>query len=47
MTIPFALCIFVADCDTDGLRIVDRSNWIGNSLVFASALQPRLVSVGG
>ena len=45
MTTPFSLRIFVVDGDPDGLRIVDRSNWIGNSLVFARALQPRLVSV--
>jgi hypothetical protein len=47
VTAPFSLRIVVADGDTDGLRTVDRSNWIGNSLVFARALQPRLVSVEG
>ena len=26
---PFSLRIFVADGDPDGLRIVDKSNWIG------------------
>ena len=35
--IPFALRIFVADGDPDGLRIVDKSNWIGKVLVFAPA----------
>ena len=28
-TTPFSLRIFVADGDPDGLRIVDKSNWIG------------------
>ena len=44
MTIPFALCIFVADCDTDGLRIVDKSNWIGKALVFPRALLPQVTA---
>ena len=41
--IPFSLRIFVADGDpdTDGLRIVDKSNWIGKALVFRRALLPQ------
>jgi hypothetical protein len=35
---PFSLRIFVADGDSDGLRIVDKSNWIGKALVFPLAL---------
>lgn len=37
-TTPFS--IFVADGDPDGLRIVDKSNWIGKALVFPRALLP-------
>jgi len=37
MTIPFSLRIFVADGDPDGLRIVERSNWVGRALVFPRA----------
>ena len=33
MTTPFSLRIFVAD----GLRIVDKSNWVGQALRFKSA----------
>jgi hypothetical protein len=32
--VPFSLLIFVADGDPDGLRIVERSNWVGRALVF-------------
>ena len=39
-TTPFSLRIFVADGDPDGLRIVDKSNWIGKALVFPRALLP-------
>ncbi len=35
--LPFSLRIFVADGDPDGLRIVERSNWIGKALVFPRA----------
>ena len=38
---PFSLRIFVADGDPDGLRIVDKSNWIGKALVFPRALLPQ------
>lgn len=42
MTTPFSLRIFVADGDPDGLRIVERSNWIGKAVVFPRALLPRV-----
>ena len=41
-TTPFSLRIFVADGDPDGLRIVDKSNWIGKALVFPRALLPQV-----
>ena len=39
---PFSLRIFVADGDPDGLRIVDKSNWIRKALVFPRALLPQV-----
>ena len=42
MNTPFSLRIFVADGDPDGLRIVDKSNWIGKALVFPRALLPQV-----
>lgn len=39
-TTPFSLRIFVADGDPDGLRLVERSNWIGKAVVFPRALLP-------
>jgi hypothetical protein len=39
---PFSLRIFVADGDPDGLRVVERSNWIGKALMFPRALLPRV-----
>ena len=30
-TTPFSLRIFVIDGDTDGLRVVDRTNWNGKN----------------
>ena len=42
MMTPFSLRIFVADGDPDGLRIVDKSNWIGKALVFPRALLPQV-----
>ena len=36
----FSLRIFVADGDPDGLRLVERSNWIGKGVVFPRALYP-------
>ena len=41
MQTPFSLRIFVADGDPDGLRIVDKSNWIGKALVFPRVLLPQ------
>lgn len=37
-TSPFSLRIFVADGDPDGLRLVDRSNWIGKAVIFPRAV---------
>jgi hypothetical protein len=37
VTTPFSIRIFVADGDPDGLRIVERSNWLGRALVFPRA----------
>jgi hypothetical protein len=42
MAQPFSLRIFVVDGDPDGLRIVERSNWIGKAVVFPRALLPNL-----
>ena len=42
MSTPFSLRIFVADGDPDGLRVVERSNWIGKALAFPRALLPRV-----
>ena len=39
---PFSLRIFVADGDPDGLRIAERSNWIGKAVVFPRALLPKV-----
>lgn len=39
---PFSLKIFVADGDPDGLRIVERSNWVGKAIVFPRSLLPKL-----
>ena len=52
MSTPFSLRIFVADGDPDGLRIVDKSNWIGKALLFPRALlaqvkaRPELAQTG-
>ena len=35
---PFSLRIFVVDGDPDGLRLVERSNWIGKAVVFPRAV---------
>jgi hypothetical protein len=32
--VPFSLNIFVADGDPDGLRLVERTNWIGKAVMF-------------
>ena len=42
MQTPFSLRIFIADGDPDGLRIVEKSNWIGKALVFPRALLPQV-----
>ena len=42
MTTPFSLRIFVADGDPDGLRLVERSNWVGKALIFPRALLPQV-----
>jgi len=39
---PFSLRIFVTDGDPDGLRVVERSNWIGKALMFPRALLPKV-----
>jgi hypothetical protein len=39
---PFSLRIFVANGDPDGLRLVERSNWIGKGVVFPRALYPEI-----
>lgn len=39
---PFSLRIFVADGDPDGLRLVERSNWIGKAVIFPRALYPQV-----
>lgn len=41
---PFSLRIFVADGDPAGLRLVERSNWIGKALVFPRKLYPEVRS---
>lgn len=41
---PFSLRIFVADGDPDGLRLVDRSNWIGKAVIFPRALYTQVRS---
>ena len=42
MNNSFSLRIFVADGDPDGLRVVERSNWIGKALIFPRALLPKV-----
>jgi hypothetical protein len=42
ITSPFSLRIFVADGDPDGLRLVERSNWIGKAIMFPRALLPSI-----
>ena len=39
--VPISLRIFVAD-GPDGLRIVDKFNWIGKARVFPGALLPQV-----
>ena len=40
---PFSLRIFVADGDPDGLRLIERSNWIGKAVLFPRPLLPKLI----
>lgn len=40
--IPFSLRIFVIDGDPDGLRIAERSNWVGKSVIFPRSLYPKI-----
>ena len=42
VTQPFSLRIFVADGDPDGLRLVERSNWIGKAVMFPRALYTKV-----
>lgn len=35
---PFTLHIFVANGEPDGLRLVERSNWVGKGIVFPRAI---------
>ena len=35
---PFTLKIFVANGDPDGLRIVERTNWVGKAVVFPRSI---------
>lgn len=42
MSKPFSLRIFVADGDPDGLRLVERSNWIGKAVIFPRASLPQV-----
>lgn len=42
VTSPFSLRIFVADGDPDGLRLVERSNWVGKALMFPRTLLPQV-----
>ncbi len=39
---PFSIRIFVADGDPDGLRIAERSNWIGKAVMFPRAIYTRV-----
>jgi hypothetical protein len=38
---PFLTCIFVAEGDSDGLRGVDKTHWIGKALVLSCELRPQ------
>lgn len=37
---PFSIRIFVADGDPEGLRLVERSNWIGKAVLFPRSQLP-------
>ncbi len=39
---PFSIKIFSPNGDPDGLRVIERSNWVGNALVFPRSLMPQV-----
>lgn len=39
---PFSITIFVANGDPDGLRLVERTNWVGKALIFPRTLLPSI-----
>lgn len=41
---PFTLRIFVADGDPDGLRLVEKSNWVGSAVIFPRAIYTKIRS---
>ncbi len=41
---PFSIRIFVAEGDPDGIRIVERSNWIGKAVMFPRAIYTKVRS---
>jgi hypothetical protein len=40
---PFTLHIFVANGDPDGLRVIERTNWVGKAILFPRTLLPVLL----
>lgn len=43
---PFSIRIFVADGDPEGLRIAERSNWVGKALAFPRSALGRVMQRG-
>lgn len=39
---PFSLRIFVVDGDPDGLRLVERTNWVGKAVVFPRSIYTQI-----
>ncbi|MGE4400023.1 MAG: GIY-YIG nuclease family protein [Campylobacterales bacterium] len=39
---PFSINIFVANGNPDGLKIIERSSWIGKALMFPRAILPEI-----
>ena len=39
---PFSLRIFVVDGDPDGLRLIERSNWVGKAVVFPRSIYTQI-----
>lgn len=39
---PFSLRIFVVDGDPDGLRLIERSNWVGKAVVFPRSIYTKI-----